>query len=598
MGKFQHYWKELQRRHVVKAGLAYLVGAWLLVQVLSIVLPAFGMGQGWMKTTILILSIGFPIWLILAWIYDFSWGSIQKTEDVPFNPEDSRKKNIGLNRFIIGGLAIAVILLLVNTLRLSSKVNDIEGQYLAMEFTNSLAILPFDDLSPKQDQRYFSDGLARSIYDQLAKYKDLQLISPTSSFLYRDKDVSIEVIAEELGVRYILEGSVQLFGDQYRASINLVDTQNGSTIWSKTFEDNLENVLITYDEVSENVGNYLNVTLTNMDVRQRKVDPEAYLLYLRAEDTLQYFTTESRMAADSLIRRSILIDPTYAPSHGRLSKITIHVGLYLEHYSLEESIRIGMEAAKEAVRLDPTSAVGYVGLSNWKWHDRDVKAAMQYMDSALTYGSNIARIINYANHQTSRLNQIRTAYDLAKKGLKLDPLETDLHMSKMYIEIFWADYEAALRSFKKFTEVAISKESHNAMEAAIHRMNGDYEVALKTIEREKDRYWYLFYKIPILYELGKIKEADKLIVEFQNFPTDALPTNGWPNFDLAIIYAHRNNHDKAFDYLNNAFDAVSTYTETFFTVPEFKNLYGDPRWDAYIDRLSEEFNYDFPHRPE
>ena len=248
----RNFFEELKRRHVVKAGIAYLVVAWLLIQVLSILLPVFKAPDWIMRLAVITLAVGLPVWLVVAWIYDFTPEGIQRTEDVPFNPEISRKKNTRLNKFIIGGLAIAVVLLLMNTVRLSDKVDGIEDQYLSMNFTNSLAILPFEDLSPKQDQRYFSDGLARSIYDRLARYKDLKLISPTSSFQYRDKDVSIEVIAKELEVRYMLEGSVQLYGEQFRASINLVDTQDGATIWSKIFEDKLENVLGTYDEVSDN----------------------------------------------------------------------------------------------------------------------------------------------------------------------------------------------------------------------------------------------------------------------------------------------------------------------------------------------------------
>ena len=599
MSKLEKYWKELQRRHVVKAGIAYLAIAWVITEVATAVLPLFSIPEVFTKWLVVLLAMGFPIWLILAWVYDFSWGSIQKTEDVPFDAEVSRKKNIGLNRVIIGGLAIAVILLLVNTLRMSSKMDEMEGEFLAMEFTNSLAILPFEDLSPKQDQRYFSDGLARSIYDRLARYKDLKLISPKSSFQYRDRDISIELIAEELEVRYILEGSVQLFENTYRASINLVDTRDGSTIWSKTFEDSLENVLGTYDDVSENVGNYLNVTLASKDVRRRKVDPEAYLLYLKANDTSNYFSKASSFAADSLIRRSISIDPSYAESQASLSRITIHAGLYHKGYSLEESIEIGMQAAKEAVRLDPSYAGGYLGLSNWNWHDRDVDASMMYLDSAYIYGPNSAEVRNYATHHATRTNQFRKAYQLSLKGLQLDPLETDLHMWKMNHEIFMNDYAAALKTFEKFNELAKNKEEHFGIEAKIYGSNGNFAKALELIEKGKDRYWYLYYKSPILYDMGRQEEAELLLTEFRDFPLDSIDINlAEHNTYLAALYAHRKDHDKAFGHLNSAFGDVITYTEWFFIIPEFKNLYDDPRWDAYIDRLSEEFNYDFPHRPE
>ena len=138
---FKEYFRELQRRHVVKAGLAYLVGAWLLVQVLDILLDAFQLGPGWMQTTIIVLSVGFPIWLIIAWIYDFSPEGIKKTEDVPFDPEVSRKKNIGLNRFIIGGLGIAVVFLIATAIFTPLYVNYIKYPVLFLIPLVSVAAL-------------------------------------------------------------------------------------------------------------------------------------------------------------------------------------------------------------------------------------------------------------------------------------------------------------------------------------------------------------------------------------------------------------------------------------------------------------------------
>ena len=113
--KLKQYWIEIQRRHVVKAGIAYLIVAWLILQVLSILLPLFKAPDWILQLSVIVLAVGFPIWLIVAWVYDFSWTNIQKTKDVPFDPVISRKKNVGLNRVIIGGLSIVVILLIVNT---------------------------------------------------------------------------------------------------------------------------------------------------------------------------------------------------------------------------------------------------------------------------------------------------------------------------------------------------------------------------------------------------------------------------------------------------------------------------------------------------
>ena len=192
MSKLEKYWKELQRRHVVKAGIAYLVVAWLVLQVLDLLLDAFELGPGWMQASIITLSVGFPIWLILAWVYDFSWGSIQKTEDVPFDPEVSRKKNIGLNRVIIGGLSIAVILLVANTFRLANKIEFEEDGRL------TLAVLPFDNFSPDPNNEWIGDGVTEDLLTQLSKIDTFRVISRTSVMRYKNMEMSIPDIAKEL----------------------------------------------------------------------------------------------------------------------------------------------------------------------------------------------------------------------------------------------------------------------------------------------------------------------------------------------------------------------------------------------------------------
>ncbi len=592
---WKQYWRELQRRHVVKAGIAYLVVAWLLIQVLSILLPVFKAPDWIMQLAVIVLAVGFPIWLILAWIYDFSWGSIKKTEDVPYDPAVSRKKNVGLNRVIIGGLAIAVILLVVNTVRLSGKVDTMEEQFLAMEFTNSLAILPFQDLSPKQDQRYFSDGLARSIYDRLAQSKDLKLISPTSSFLYRNKDVSIEVIAKELGVRYILEGSVQLFNDHYRASINLVDTQNGATIWSKSFDDTLEDVLRTYDEIAYNIGEFLNVTISSADVRARKVDPEAYLLFLRVNDTIRSegYNKAAALAADSLIRESIRIDPTYSASQATLSMTTLHKGLYYGEYEFEEAVNIGLKAARKAVTLDPENYYGYNWLSNWLWHAKDGKGSTDTLQKALELAPNNAKVSHYAAFNAARQNRIQDCLDYSERAVTLDPKNEEAYGWILYSNFILGDLDRAEWVLNKAYETDDVYLYGDA--GYLYYLRGEFTKALEYSEKSPIDHSRLFNQTLIYDSLGDFVKSDSTLNLLKEVPDDE-NLNLDTAFYLAAVYAQRKENDLAFEYLKQAEEYVKISLEYFFTFPEFRNLYDDPRWDDFINRLSEEFSYDFPKR--
>ena len=592
---WKNYFSELQRRHVVKAGIAYLVVAWLIIQILAILFPAFKASPNALKTAIIILGIGFPVWLVIAWVYDFSADGIKKTEAATYDAEVHKRKNIGLNRFIIGGLTIAVILLAMNTLRLSGKVDNLKEDYLAMNFTSSLAILPLEDISPNKDQHYFSDGLSRSIYDQLARFKDLKLVSTTSSFQYRERNVSIEVIAEELGVRYILDGSVQLFGDKFRVSINLIDTEDDTTIWSKTFDDRLEDVYDVYDEVSTRVGEYLKLTINVPDVRRRKVDPEAYELYLRAMDTSYYYNNEvAYNAMDSLIRKSISIDPSYALSYTVLSQSILHNGLYFGKYPRDISIRNGKKAAKKALELDSTIIGGLIWMSNWEWHDGNATASMEYLNKALRLYPNDSGLMEYGSHQSLRTNQIQKAFEFADKAIILNPKSRDGYMWKGSAESKLRLHDEAIKSFEMMMEHDVDDVDGLSSLILVYYNKGELGKALELLNQANtDEYSQMLFEAPILYDLGRVQESDSLIVEIERL---AKESDFEFEFDLAWVHAARDEHDKAFDLLDKGYDDVRAYLEWLFSLPEFENLHDDPRWDAFLDRLGKDCNYDFRHK--
>jgi TolB-like protein len=581
---FKGYFRELQRRHVVKAGLAYLVGAWLLVQVLDILLDAFELGPGWMQTTIIALSVGFPIWLIIAWVYDFSPKGIKK------------------NRFIIGGLSIAVILLIVNTFRITGEMEKMQDGVLTTDFKSSIAVLALADISPNKDQKYFSDGLSRSIYDHLARYKKLKVVSPTSSFYYKDKDVSFDVIAEELDVAYILEGSVQRYEDSFRVSINLIDTRDGTTIWSKTFDDKIEDILKIHDEIASTVAQYLKLTLEVPDVHIRKVDPEAYELYLRAEDTLRDWTEKGALAADSLIRESLRIDPTYSKSQTALSMTTLHKGLYHKHYTLEEAVEIGLSAAEKALELDSTNVIAMNWVSNWQWHNREGTKSLKSLEKVLKNNPNAAEAYHYASHAFTRFGMPSRATEYVYKGIELSPKNNELYKWAWQLERYHGNNKKGAELYAKSIELRkkqLGIEPYTDELALFYYYNGDLNKAIETLAQEEDLYWRLKTGIAIALYEGNRDQASDLLEAFLNLPQEQIkestedPNLGWHNFILATFYALQEDSDKAFKSLDQAWDYLLTYTEDLWVTPEFKSLHTDPRWSDLLNRLGKEFNFDY-----
>jgi len=591
--------KELQRRHVVKAGIAYLVVSWLTIQVLSILFPAFEASSSAMKTTILILGIGFPIWLVIAWVYDFSPEGIKKTEANTYDSEDFKKKNTDLNRFIVGGLSIAVILLVFNTFRISSKMNRIDSIYqkaLSINFTSSIAVLAFNDLSPTQDQEYFAKGLSEQIQRRLSRHKDLKVTNTNSSFTFQDKDVSIEVIGQELKVSFILKGSVIKSGETFRVDVDLVNTTDGSTIWSKQFDQKVEDILYTYDEIAKAVVNYLKLTFDYQDVRLRKVDPEAYDLYLKAENVIQTFDHDGRIKADSLIRRSLEIDSTYSPSWTTLSMTTLHKGVFEGYYKMHEAIALGLIAAKRSIELNPENSKGYTWLSNWQWHDKEVNLSNENLAKSIELGPNNSFAWLYASHQAARTNRIKESLAFSEKAVLLDPKDPDAYSFKAYAEMILEDYVNAELSMKSYMELVEQPEDSFWELAMIYRLNGKFEKALEAINKQPDRYFRYYGKSMILLSEGKKDEAFAIRDAFLKFYNEESIDDSSFDFDTALIYAHFGDNDKAFYHLNKCYNELLIYTEWLFQMPEFKNLYDDPRWDELLDKIGKEFNYDFKHK--
>mgnify|MGYP001817874949 FL=1 len=173
--KFNDYFNELKRRNVIKSAIAYLVVAWLITQVISTVFPVFGAPNYLLKWSLVLLALGFPVWLIFAWIYEITPEGIKKTTDIEADQSISQKTSLRLNRLIITALSLALIVLLVDRFtRDSAKVVEVGD--------SSIAVMAFADMSPKQDHEFFSDGISEELLNLLAKIPELRVISRTSSF--------------------------------------------------------------------------------------------------------------------------------------------------------------------------------------------------------------------------------------------------------------------------------------------------------------------------------------------------------------------------------------------------------------------------------
>ncbi len=601
--RFKTLLHELHRRHVFKAAVAYLVVTWLLVQVLSIFIPAFNVPSDLLQFSIVVMLVCFPIWLVISWFYDITEDGIVRTKKIDYEEEYVSTKSVNLNKVIITSLSVIVILLIVNTFRMKAdQKSAVETELtLGPDYKSSIAVLAFADMSPEKNHEYFADGMSEEIINKLAHSKDLKVIGRTSSFSYKDQKVTHNTIGEELEVAYYLEGSVRPSKEVVRITVQLIDVADGSHIWSDTFDRNIEDVLLTQDEIAAIVADRLEVTLLTEDLRTRKVDPEAYDLYLKAVEAINCYDEASTLKADSLITRSLEIDLSYAPSWAILSNViyskTYHYFLIDQEYGSET----GIQAAKKAIELDSMNVNGYSWLSLFAWQNRQPELSEEFLEKALMLAPNDPYLLVKAGNFALRTNRLDVAKEIFEKTALLDPKNMLAFKRRGFLHWALGNLQEAEKDILKAYDLGLPDYLKNYEFSLLYRDQNNLDEAKEWMEKEENPYLRKLLRCSIYYAMGRQAESLKLLEEIKEYPKDEswqmfIASEAEHLFEIACLYAYMNKADEAFEYLDKAFEHVLIWPEWLFTMPELNNLHDDPRWEQYVQRLGQEYDYDFLHR--
>jgi TolB-like protein len=353
--KIDNFFSELKRRKVIKVGAAYLIVAWLAVQAASIGFPAFDAPPWTLRIFILIALLGFPIAVVMAWVFDVT------REGVKLDANISGSK----------GLFAAAALLIVLALgwyfygQPSFRKGDVATPIVADR--NSIAVLPFANISGKADQDYFSDGMTEELLNVLAKVPQLKVVARTSVFQFKDKGGDIREIGRKLGVTNVVEGSVRRDGEQVRITAQLVRVSDGFHIWSETYDRKLERVFALQDEIAQRIGAALKLSLgVSPPVAGRApIDPEAYDEYLKGRALLRQ--RHDLPSAIAHFKAAVAKAPEFAAGWSSLS-LTYEVSFwYTEHMTAAFQVELlaGEGAAAErAAALEPDAAATEHALGN------------------------------------------------------------------------------------------------------------------------------------------------------------------------------------------------------------------------------------------
>jgi len=430
-------YRELNRRNVFRVGAAYIVAAWLLIQVAETIFPLFGFGDTPARVVVIVLAIGFPLFLVFSWVFEITPEGLKKEKDVDRTALIAHKTGKQLDRIIMVMLALALGYFAFDKFVLDpardaelvvETAQQARSEALVESYGDkSIAVLPFVNLSSDPEQEYFSDGISEELLNLLAKIPELRVIAQTSSFSYKGKDIKIADVARELNVGHVLEGSVRKAGNQVRITAQLNDARSETHLWSATFDRKLENIFAIQDEIAAEVVRQLEITLMNKPLpRARATSLEAHEAYLLGMKRRSSLNVEDLAASMEYFRTAINHDPNYVEAYIALARdIFFYIMMkgppQSEQQVLKEHARTALQTA---LKLDNRSAAAITLLGGME-HDHELK--IQSYRRALQLKPNYPLAYLRLAAELRDAGNLEEAVDLFRELLELDPLNANTH---------------------------------------------------------------------------------------------------------------------------------------------------------------------------
>src|SRR5213593_1809988 len=360
----RNFFAELKRRNVYKVAVAYIVAGWALSQGIAQVFPVFDIPNWIIRLIVLLIILGLPIALVLAWTFEITAQGIKRTETADAMPGAARRKKHAWIYVVVIGAAISIGLFFLGRYSAQNTSTPRQSEAATAAPNKSIAVLPFDNLSRDPDNAYFCEGVQDEILTRLAKVADLKVISRTSTQHFKSAPDNLPQIAKQLGVMNILEGSVQKANDQVRVNVQLINALTDAHLWGETYDRKLTDIFAVESEISKTIADTLQAKLTGSEkisiAKAPTANPEAYELYLKGR-----FFWNKRSGADlrkaiEYFNQAIALDPKFALAYAGLADSYMLLPNYdFGGTPVRESIAPARVAIEKALELDDSLAEAY-----------------------------------------------------------------------------------------------------------------------------------------------------------------------------------------------------------------------------------------------
>lgn len=409
---FRHFFRELRRRHVLETAGIYVAAGWLLIEVADILFPVFGVPESALRIVVVSVFSGFPVILVLSWVFDISLRGLIRTPD--------------------------------------AAVPSARNFDFSTVPQRSIAVLPFANMTGGADNEYLGDGLAEELLNLLARIDSLKVAARTSSFAFRGKDADIRDIGALLGVRHVLEGSVRQAGSRIRITAQLIEAPTGFHLWSETFDRTLDDIFAIQDEISAAIVEALEIALAGKGSQKRSSEQlptdniDAYQYFLRATYLWQRRGAEAIQGAINALEQAVALDSNYAEAYARLASAEA----ILHEFTQEEREPGFVRAesyARKAISLDPQmgephAVLGYMAMRLWRWPE-----SAAHMQRAIQIQDTIPTLHQWYSNLLHDLGRHEEAQHHASYAHTLDPLSPTANNLVGFTAFLMAKNEEALK---------------------------------------------------------------------------------------------------------------------------------------------------------
>ena len=565
-----------------------MVVAWLVIQVAETIFPLFGFSDSPARIIVVVMAIGFIPVTVFAWAFELTPDGLKKDKDVDRSQSITPQTGKKLDRVVMVVLAVAlgyfsfdkfVLDPARDSVLVEETTQQVRSDALVESYgEKSIAVLPFINMSSDIEQEYFSDGLSEELLNLLAKIPELRVTSRTSAFSFKGKEFKIADVGRELNVSNVLEGSVRKAGNMVRITAQLIRVDGDVHLWSETYDRSLDNIFAIQDEIASEVVTKLKITLLGHAPDARKTDPQAYSLYLQGRHLRRQTVAGAYEKAQALLQQALEIDPDYAEAWVELaSTYTNQANLGLRPY--DEAFLLAREATNKAITIDPELAqahanLGYIARS----YDNDLVAAAHHLQLALQLEPANTDIIRSAASLIMSLGRLDEAIVLSELVVARDPVSPRSHSNLALYYTYAGRWDNAIASSRTALALSPGYSAGHYQTGTALLFKGEPQAALEAMQAEKS-IWGMI-GLPLAYHaLGRKDESDTaLAVLIEKYEKSA-------PYNIAYIFAYRNEIDLAFEWLDKAEEYKDTGLTDIMNEHLFSNLHEDPRWLPFLERI-------------